>query len=77
MNAATEKHLQREVDMFTYLVHVCLDVLPTMDLVLAGPARCPSARCSYGWCSTGGTGAYGSMRPTMLREIESSCLNVC
>jgi hypothetical protein len=30
VNAATEKHLQNEVDPFTYLVHGCLHVPPTM-----------------------------------------------
>ena len=30
MNGVTEKHLQNEVDPFTYLVHGCLHVPPTL-----------------------------------------------
>jgi len=29
-NTATEKHPQNEVDPFSYLIHSCLHVLPTM-----------------------------------------------
>ena len=59
-NAATEKHPENEVDPFSYLVHGCLHVPPTMAQFSPFPA--PVRKVLVPWVFfTGSTRVCGSM----------------